>query len=85
MRYALGVDEAGKPIDVRDPLSGRLWELARVAGPDAERLAPALLEIREVFGEDLPRDPRFTRPVTAALGRLLALGAKRVVEEAASA
>ncbi|HKH34555.1 MAG TPA: mannitol dehydrogenase family protein [Beijerinckiaceae bacterium] len=85
MRYVLGVDEAGKPIDVRDPLSGRLWELARAAGPDAERLAPALLEIREVFCEDLPRDPRFTRPVTAALGRLLALGAKRVVEEAASA
>jgi fructuronate reductase len=85
MRYVLGVDEAGKPIDVRDPLSARLLATAQAAGPDAERLAPALLAIRAIFGEDLPRDPRFAAPVTQALRRLFAHGAKRAVEEAASA
>jgi fructuronate reductase len=83
MRYVIGVDETGKPIDVRDPVSGRLMEIARAAGPDAERLAPALMEVREVFGEDLPRDPRFVSPVTEALRSLFERGAKRVVEEIA--
>jgi fructuronate reductase len=85
MRYVLGIDEAGKPIDLRDPLRARLLAIAQTAGPDAERLAPALLEIREVFGDDLPRDPRFVAPVTDALRRLFGRGAKHVVEEARTA
>src|SRR3954470_8578068 len=85
MRYVLGVDEAGRPIDVRDPMSARLIDLAQAAGPEADRLAPALFGMREVFGEDLPQDPRFATAVTGALGRLLALGARRTVEEAAGA
>jgi fructuronate reductase len=84
IRYVLGIDETGKPIDVRDPLSARILDIAQAAGPDAERLAPALLDLREVFGDDLPRDPRFTTPVTDALRRLFAHGAERVVEEIAS-
>ncbi len=83
MRYVAGVDEAGRPIDVRDPLSGRLAALAREAGLDAGRLAPALLAVREVFGEDLPADPRFAGPVTAALDGLIRQGARRTVEAAA--
>jgi fructuronate reductase len=85
MRYVLGVDEAGRPIDVRDPMSARLLDLAQAAGPEADRLAPALFGVREVFGEDLPQDPRFATAVTGALGRLLAHGARRTVEEAAGA
>ncbi|HEX8165951.1 MAG TPA: mannitol dehydrogenase family protein [Beijerinckiaceae bacterium] len=84
MRYVLGIDEAGRPIDVRDPLAARLTEIAQAVGPDAGRLAPALFEVREVFGGDLPGDPRFAGPVTAALGRLFAAGAKRTVAEAAA-
>ena len=78
MRYASGVDEGGRPIDVRDPMSARLKALADEAGPVADRLAPALLGIGEIFG-DLARDPRFAAPVTEALRRLLAEGAKRTV------
>jgi fructuronate reductase len=81
MRYVLGIDEAGRTIDVRDPMSARLLDIAQAAGPDAERLAPALLQVREVFGDDLPRDPRFAAIVTEALRRLFARGARRVVEE----
>jgi fructuronate reductase len=81
MRYVTGVDEAGRAIDVRDPMAKRLRDAADAAGPSAARLAPALLAIGDLFGSDLPRDPRFTEAVTAALERLYAVGAKRSVAE----
>ena len=36
LRYVSGVDEKGRPIDVRDPLAARLHALSEAAGPDAE-------------------------------------------------
>ncbi len=81
MRYVAGIDEQGKPIDVRDPLSGRLRAIADAAGLSAERLVPALLEVREIFGE-LAADPRFRAAVTSALTRIIARGAKAAVAEA---
>ncbi|NLH80066.1 MAG: mannitol dehydrogenase family protein [Phyllobacteriaceae bacterium] len=80
MRYVTGIDESGAAIDVRDPLAGRLRAIADAAGLDAARLAPALVAVREVFGDDLPADPRFTTAVEAALGRILALGARGAIE-----
>jgi fructuronate reductase len=80
MRYVTGIDEHGKPIDVRDPLSARLRAIADQAGLEAARLAPALLEVREVFAE-LGNDPRFRSAVTSTLARLLARGAKAAVAE----
>jgi fructuronate reductase len=80
MRYVTGVDERGHPIDVRDPLSERLLKIGRESGLVAERLAPAYLHIRDIFGDDLPADPRFTEPVTRALAALIQSGAKRMVE-----
>jgi fructuronate reductase len=84
MRYVTGVDEKGAAIDVRDPLADRLRELADKAGSSPERLAPELFALREIFGDDLPADPRFTGPVSAALTRLYAQGAKQTVEQAVS-
>jgi fructuronate reductase len=84
MRYVTGLDERGAVIDVRDPMAARLAEIARGAGPVAERLAPALLALREVFGEDLARDPRFAQPVTTALASLYAVGAKETARRFAT-
>jgi fructuronate reductase len=81
MRYVTGIDEAGIAIDVRDPMAARLRNLADRAGPSAERLSRELFAVREIFGDDLPNDPRFTSSVTAALARLFANGAKRTVSE----
>jgi fructuronate reductase len=78
MRYITGIDEQGKPIDVRDPLAVRLKTIADEAGLVAERLGPALLQVREVFG-DLADDPRFRAAVQAALARIIARGAKAAV------
>jgi fructuronate reductase len=79
MRYVTGTDENGRPIDVRDPMAARLREIADRAGGSAERLAGELFGAREIFGDDLPGDVRFTGAVTAALAQLYAKGARRTV------
>ncbi|MBF9233653.1 mannitol dehydrogenase family protein [Microvirga alba] len=81
MRYVTGINETGVPIDVRDPMASHLRILADRADDSPERLASELFAVREIFGDDLPADPRFTRTVTAALSRLYANGAKRTVAE----
>lgn len=82
MRYVSGMDERGAPIDIRDPMAGRLHGITREAGPVASRLAPALMAIPEIFGTDLPADPRFTAPVMSALANLFEKGAGALVREA---
>jgi fructuronate reductase len=57
-----------------------LQAVAAEAGPAADRLAPALLQVEEIFGTDLPRDRRFTAPVTDALASMFRIGAKATVE-----
>ncbi|HEX2138070.1 MAG TPA: mannitol dehydrogenase family protein [Microvirga sp.] len=84
MRYVTGTDEKGAPIDVRDPMAGRLRELATRAGDSPEALAHELFTIREIFGDDLPADARFTGAVTAALAQLYTHGARKTVSELAS-
>jgi fructuronate reductase len=81
MRYVTGIDEKGVLIDVRDPMAARLRERADKAGGQPERLASELFGIREIFGDDLPHDARFTGPVMSALAKLYAQGAKRTVSE----
>ncbi|WP_407061726.1 mannitol dehydrogenase family protein [Aureimonas sp. SK2] len=81
IRYAGGRDERGGAIDVRDPLRDRLQALSEAAGDDPARLADAFLSVREVFGDDLGREPRLREALTAALGRLLAVGARTAVAE----
>ena len=84
MKYVAGLDERGAPIDVRDPLAERLKTIAAAVGPASDRLAPAMLAIPEVFGHDLPRDPRFVSAVTEALKHLSAAGARLAVAEGGS-
>ena len=79
LRYVGGADEKGRPIDVRDPLAERLRALSEAAGPDAKRRAASLLGVREIFGDDLARNPNFSGPVTSALELLLRVGAKEAV------
>ena len=79
MRYVTGKDELGHAIDVRDPLAKELFEIAERAGPVAERLAPALLEVHSIFGA-LGSDPRMRSAVTEALTKLYALGARQTVQ-----
>jgi fructuronate reductase len=81
MRYVTGIDEKGAPIDVRDPLAGKLRKIADLVGPKAERLVPALLAVEAIFGADIAADPRFAKTVTQRLGSLYAVGAGRLIAE----
>ena len=65
--------------DMQDPAAPMLFAAARTAGPAADRLAPALLDVRPVFGA-LGQDGRVRAAVTAALARLHDLGARRATE-----
>ncbi len=80
MRYAMGMDEKGGAIDVRDPLAARIKEMTRGVS-EAPTLVAVYLNLTEVFGADLPPDPRFRDAVTAALTGLIAKGAARTVAE----
>ena len=55
-----------------------LAAIAKAAGPIADRLVPALLDVSSVFGA-LGADPRLRTAVTRALSQLYELGAQRVV------
>jgi fructuronate reductase len=81
MRWVVGVDEAGKPHDLNDPLSPKLAAIAAAAGRDADTLASGLLSVREIFGDDLSTDPRLKAAVTPALSSLFARGTARTLAE----
>lgn len=84
MRYVTGTDESGSPIEVKDPLAGRLKAIGEEAGGDPQRLAAAYLGVTEVFGRDLSGDPAFVEPVTQALAALLSKGAAATVKDFAT-
>jgi mannitol 2-dehydrogenase len=73
-RYAEGVDESGRDLDVVDRLREPLTAAAR-----RQRAEPlAFLQVRQVFG-DLGDDPRFTGPYLRALASLHERGARATV------
>jgi fructuronate reductase len=84
MRYVTTINQDGEPLLVQDPLAERLRAHAKSAGPSAERIVAALLSLRDVFGEDLPRDIRFVDAVQTALARLIANGARATVDQLAA-
>jgi len=79
MRYVTGLDEQGNHIDVKDPLSARLRQLADAANGNPEALAANLLTVTEVFGPDLPTSQPFRTTVTNHLKSLFEIGAAETV------
>ena len=74
--YVGGVDEAGRPIDVRDPIATPLQTALTSAGSDPARRIAAILGIDAVFGPDLPRSAPFVAALTDAYTLLQAKGAR---------
>jgi fructuronate reductase len=79
MRYVTGIDEQGKPIEVKDPLAARCRAITDAAGRDARKVADGLLGINEIFGTTLPANEAFRGPVTAHLASLFERGARATV------
>lgn len=80
MRYVMGVDEKGAPIDVRDPIAARCATIAGQARGDPSRLVDGFLSLREVFGQDLQSSDALRARLVECLSALLADGAARTVE-----
>jgi fructuronate reductase len=80
MRYVSGVDDAGQPIDVRDPLAEKIHAL--VAGSNEQERVSALLSLEEIFGNDLPHSAEFVANVTSAWRQLSSLGAREAIAAA---
>ncbi len=74
IRYVSGVDEAGREIDVRDPMAQVLKERS------AHGIA-AVLGVGEIFPEDLRK--RLEPGVSIAHARLLSVGARQAAGELA--
>ncbi len=79
MRYVTGRDESGADIDVKDPFAVRLRSIADAAKGNVPILVRELLQIKEIFGEDLPHNPTFKAEVTGHLASLFARGARATV------
>jgi mannitol 2-dehydrogenase len=74
-RYAEGIDEQGRPIELNDPMRATL-----TAAAQAQRGDPlAFVRNRELFG-DLVDDERFTEPYLTALNSLHTHGARATVQ-----
>ncbi|MGI3185986.1 mannitol dehydrogenase family protein [Nioella aestuarii] len=74
MRYVGGVDDAGQPIDVRDPLAGHLRAVSDGADDPAAKVA-ALLAVDQIFDATLAANPGFAGAVTRAYVGLCENGA----------
>ena len=77
MRYTLGIDEQGQPIDVVDPLQAEFQQINQ-RYQEAERV-PALLAISGIFAHDLPDNSEFVNAVTQAYQQLCKRGARESV------
>ena len=71
MRYASGTDEAGQPIDVRDPLADRMRGAT----------TSELLAMREVFPKELAESPAFLHRVSSWYAILSISGARIAVAQ----
>ena len=76
IRYVGGVDEAGRPIDVRDPLAAELKHKLAEAGDEPAARVGAILGTEAVFDTDLPNSAAFVAAVNEAYALLLAKGAR---------
>ena len=83
MRYVGGIDEQGNAIDVSDPQLAVI-QAAVNESAEGESRVNALLGIEAIFGNELPKEPRFVAAVMAAYRSLLQKGAKATVAQYAS-
>ncbi|WP_442582454.1 mannitol dehydrogenase family protein [Mesorhizobium sp. ASY16-5R] len=56
MKYAGGIDGAGRVLEVLDPFAERTKAIAAASGGDAARLVDGMLSIESIFGTDLAQN-----------------------------
>ncbi|MBN3081783.1 fructuronate reductase [Pectobacterium polaris] len=78
MRYVSGKDDAGNPIEIRDPLADKLRQTVEETSDSAERVS-AFLNLRSIFGEDLSANHDVFNAIAQAYLKLRDHGAKNTV------
>ncbi|MGY9010487.1 MAG: mannitol dehydrogenase family protein, partial [Rhodobacterales bacterium] len=90
MRFILGVDEFGKAIEICDPMSERFNKIALETGllvskkivfENSESYTRAILDITEIFGEDLSQNSLFCTQIQKTFTRLLKNRSARSIEK----
>lgn len=90
MRYILGVDEFGKAIEIRDPMSERFNKIAfetgllvsnKIVSENSESYTRAILDLTEIFGEDLSQNSLFCTQIQKTFTRLLKNRSAQSIEE----
>lgn len=79
MRYVGGIDDAGQPIDLRDPMLLSLQQVVCDTADDEQRVS-ALLALKNIFGEALATHEAFRLKVTQAYLSLRDLGARQTLK-----
>lgn len=80
MRFLSGRNELGQDYTVTDPHAARLTDIAKDAGSDAAKLANALFDIREIFGDVLPANAHFRAEVIKHLSSLMNHGVRKTLK-----
>jgi mannitol 2-dehydrogenase len=75
-RYLTGKDDNGNALPINDPMEAKLTETARRGGADAS----AMLGLRELFGDELPKPNAFSEEVGRALKSFYERGANATLE-----
>ena len=92
MRFVVGRDEQGHPLEVCDPLAEQFRQIAEETGmlrddvldtACAEAYVHRLLALRPIFGDDLPAVPEFVTAVMTAFQQLLEAGVSEAVRRSA--
>jgi len=74
MYYVGGIDQSGRPIEVKDPMAERLRALSDAANTPADKVG-ALLSLSEIFPPELAETLK--APVTEAAQILWTQGARQ--------
>jgi len=83
LRYASGKDEKGANIDVRDP-QAQILHACSAEKTSIQDICDAYLQLSDIFGTDLPRNPSFVAALRHTLAKLFDKGAAYCVCEIAS-
>jgi fructuronate reductase len=81
LRFLAGRDEAGRELPLDDPLAARLRAAAAPVANDPAALVRMVLEIDEVFGDDLRRDAALADQLTAVLTRIAQAGVRAALPD----
>ncbi|MFN4009424.1 MAG: mannitol dehydrogenase family protein [Pannonibacter sp.] len=75
MAYVRGTDEAGNPVPVKDPMADRFSEIVATV-PDGPGYVAAMLELSEIFPDDLAHDALVRAAITDSYRSLRENGAR---------